>query len=128
MKVWPFGVAGRVEAPNHHMLRWLKTVVVSDVEKASVRRQVGIRKMSNPEPLLMCRQAKSGTETMAISGAVGAGPGGCPGFWPGGVRHGGGMSLVCGSCRERGKARLDTGRRNLFGVNGFRLRQGAAGC
>ena len=32
----------------------LKTVVVSDVEKASVRRQVGIRKMSNPEPLLTC--------------------------------------------------------------------------
>jgi hypothetical protein len=32
------------EASNHHMLRWLKTVVVSDVEKASVRCQVGIRK------------------------------------------------------------------------------------
>ena len=26
--------------------------------------------MSNPEPLLTCRQAKSGTETTAISGAV----------------------------------------------------------
>ena len=33
---WPFGVALRGEAPNHHMLRWLKTVVVSDVEKAPV--------------------------------------------------------------------------------------------
>lgn len=43
------------------MLRWMKTVVVSDVEKASVRRQVGIRKMSNPEPLLKCRQVRSGT-------------------------------------------------------------------
>jgi hypothetical protein len=31
---------------NHHMLRWLKTVVVSDVEKASLRRQVGIREMT----------------------------------------------------------------------------------
>ena len=40
MKVWPFGVAGRAEASNHHMLRWLKTVVVSDVEKAPVRCQV----------------------------------------------------------------------------------------
>lgn len=69
------------------MLRWLTTVVVSDVEKASVRCQVGTRKMSNPEPLLTCRQVKSGTETMASSGAVGAGPGGYPGFWPGGVRH-----------------------------------------
>jgi len=28
---------------NHHMLRWLKTVVVSDVEKAYLMRQVGIR-------------------------------------------------------------------------------------
>jgi protein required for attachment to host cells len=27
--------------PNHHMLRWLATVVVSDVEKARVMRQVG---------------------------------------------------------------------------------------
>jgi len=43
MKVWPFGVAGRAEASNHHMLRWLKTVVVSDVEKAPVRCQVGVR-------------------------------------------------------------------------------------
>ncbi|MFV2098869.1 hypothetical protein ACFHW1_25890, partial [Micromonospora sp. LOL_014] len=34
MKVWPFGVAFREVASNHHMLRWLKTVVVSDVEKA----------------------------------------------------------------------------------------------
>jgi hypothetical protein len=44
MKVWPFGAALRGEASNHHMLRWLKTVVVSDVEKAPGRRQVGIRK------------------------------------------------------------------------------------
>ena len=34
MKVWPFGVALRWEAANHHMLRWLKTVVVSDGETA----------------------------------------------------------------------------------------------
>ena len=44
MKVWPFGVALRGEASNHHMLRWLKTVVVSDEEKAHVMRQVGARK------------------------------------------------------------------------------------
>jgi hypothetical protein len=31
-------------AANHHMLRWLKTVVVSDVEKAHKMRQVGIGK------------------------------------------------------------------------------------
>ena len=31
---WPFGVALRREASNRLMLRWLKTVVVSDEEKA----------------------------------------------------------------------------------------------
>jgi hypothetical protein len=31
---WPSGVVLRGEAPNHPVLRWLKTVVVSDGEKA----------------------------------------------------------------------------------------------
>ena len=44
MKVWPFEVALRGEASNRHMPRWLKTVVVSDVEKAHGMRQVGIGK------------------------------------------------------------------------------------
>ena len=52
---WPFGVALRREASNHLMLRWLKTVVVSDGEKASVRRQAGTGKASVSESLLMCR-------------------------------------------------------------------------
>jgi len=69
------------------MLRWLKTVVVSDVEKAPLRCQVGTRKMSNPEPLLTCRHWKSGIKTTALDLVVGAGPGGCPDYWPGGVRH-----------------------------------------
>jgi hypothetical protein len=34
------------------MLRWLKTVVVSDEEKAPDRRQVGIGKTSASEPLM----------------------------------------------------------------------------
>src|ERR1700677_883592 len=34
--------------------------------------------------------------------------GGCPFFWPGGVRHVGDVSPVCGVGAERGKARLDT--------------------
>jgi len=37
------------------MLRWLKTVVVSDEEKAPKRCQVGIRKASASESLLTCR-------------------------------------------------------------------------
>jgi hypothetical protein len=41
MKVWPFGAALRGEASNRHMLRWLKTVVVSDVEKAPVEASGG---------------------------------------------------------------------------------------
>ena len=43
MKVWPFGVALRGETSNHLMLRWLKTVVVSDEEKAHGMRQAGTR-------------------------------------------------------------------------------------
>lgn len=49
MKVWPFGAALRGEAPNRLMLRWLKTVVVSDEEKASRRRQVGTGKTTIAE-------------------------------------------------------------------------------
>ncbi len=52
----PFGAALRGEASNRHMLRWLKTVVVSDVEKAPMRRQVGIRKASASESLMTCRK------------------------------------------------------------------------
>jgi hypothetical protein len=52
---WPSGIVLWGMVSNHHMLRWLKTVVVSDVEKAPVECQVGTRKMSEPEPLLTCR-------------------------------------------------------------------------
>ncbi len=50
------------------MLRWLKTVVVSDVEKAPERRQVGTRKMSEPEPLLTCRYKIGDIKTVACFG------------------------------------------------------------
>ena len=40
----PLGVALWGEASNRHLLRWLKTVVVSEVEKALFKRQVGIEK------------------------------------------------------------------------------------
>ena len=45
------------------MLRWLKTVVVSDEEKAPVRRQVGTRKTSASESLLTCRNSLDDIET-----------------------------------------------------------------
>jgi hypothetical protein len=38
---WPSGIVLWGTVPNRHMLRWLTTVVVSDVEKAHVMRQVG---------------------------------------------------------------------------------------
>ena len=44
MKVWPFGVALRREASNRLMLRWLKTVVVSDEETAPEEVSGGDRK------------------------------------------------------------------------------------
>lgn len=40
------------------MLRLLKTVVVSDEEKADVIRQVGTGKANASEPLLTCRNEK----------------------------------------------------------------------
>jgi hypothetical protein len=54
MKVWPFGVALQGEASNHLVLRWLTTVVVSDEEKAPMRRQVGIEETNASESLLKC--------------------------------------------------------------------------
>ena len=39
----PFGAALRGEASNRHMLRWLKTVVVSDEGKAPVEASGGDR-------------------------------------------------------------------------------------
>lgn len=39
--MWPFGVALRGEASNRLMLRWLKTVVVSDEEKAPLKASGG---------------------------------------------------------------------------------------
>jgi hypothetical protein len=52
---WPFGIALRGEMSNHLMLRWLKTVVVSDEETAHEMRQVGTGKASESEPLTTCR-------------------------------------------------------------------------
>jgi len=52
----PFGIALRGEAPNRLMLRWLKTVVVSDEGKASKRRQVGTGKATIVEASKLFRR------------------------------------------------------------------------
>ena len=59
------------------MLRWLKTVVVSDVEKALERRQVGIRKASESESLKTCRNYLDDIETGALLWSRDE-SGGCP--------------------------------------------------
>src|SRR5437764_14272354 len=61
MKWWPFEVALRGETSSRHLLRWLMTVVVSEVEKAPVRRQAGIRKASASESLRTCRNGSQVT-------------------------------------------------------------------
>ena len=50
MEVWPSDVGLRGQASNPPVLRWLKTVVVSDREKAHEMRQVGTRKTYQKMP------------------------------------------------------------------------------
>jgi len=59
------------------MLRWLKTVVVSDEEKARVTRQVGIRKASESEPFDDVSKQSADIETGATFQPRDE-PGGCP--------------------------------------------------
>ena len=105
------------------MLRWLKTVVVSDEEKASLRRQVGIGKASAGESSMTCRNLLDGIRT-------GAGirfrdeSGGWSAYWPGGARHIDDASPVCRVRVEQEKACPDAVR---SGWPGLRECPGAAG-
>jgi len=49
-RFWPSSVGLRGQALNHSLLRWLKTVVVSEREKAHKMRQVGTRKTCQKRP------------------------------------------------------------------------------
>ena len=82
----PFDVALRGEASNRPMLRWLKTVVVSDGEKAYKMRQVGIGKTfrewsgkvkPRKTSLLRRRNLYDDTESRGSPLSV-TKPGGCP--------------------------------------------------
>ncbi len=69
------------EAPNHRVLRWLKTVVVSDAEKAHKMRQVGIRKTVRRlemSSLLKCRYWIRLHRNQIETGVLWEEPGGCP--------------------------------------------------
>ena len=64
MKVlWPFGVALRGEMSSRLMLHRLKTVVVSDEEKAAVSRQAGIRKASESDSPIKHRNTRDDIKT-----------------------------------------------------------------
>jgi len=93
------------------MLRWLKTVVVSDVEKAHVMRQVGIRKTIVDEVSLLSQVASKPGYPMQSRDESG----GCP--FTGQVVSGmdGDVSLVCCSRMEQGKACSDTAACGLGG-------------
>ena len=98
------------------MLRWLKTVVVSDREKACLTRQVGARKtfqnlagMTRGAAVRSVVRLKVVAETeglIMLSGRAWQGPV----YGPGGTRRKGDVSLACRSCTERGKASGDTRR------------------
>jgi hypothetical protein len=79
---------------------------------------VGTRKASGSEPLLTCRKAEM-TSKPGRSRILRDGAWRVPGYWPGGVRHGGGASLVCGSCTELGKAGADTAHSRTKVVSGW---------
>src|SRR6266496_6181196 len=100
----PFGGAS-----NRLMLGWLTTVVVSDEEKApgevSGGDREGERKRTAVDVSKSLRRHRTGGRTELPGWAWRV-----PEYWPGGVRHLGGASLVCGSCTERGKAGADTAR------------------
>ncbi len=114
---WRSSVGLRGLALDHRMLRWLKTGVVSDPEKARLTRQVGTRKTFQKAlgPGLsggVCAVDASLAQFRwhrrpGIWLFFGDEPGGCPDYWPGGARREGGVSLVCGSGTEREKASVD---------------------
>ncbi len=58
--LWPLGAALRREASSRLMLRWLKTVVVSDEEKAHVMRQAGTRKTTTAEASKLLDDIRTG--------------------------------------------------------------------
>ena len=126
---WPSGVVLRGKAPNHPVLRWLKTVVVSDREKARLIASGGdqedVPEAPGPEVLGWACAVEASLAQIRWHRKRGVWlfsrdqPGGWPDYWPGGARREGGVSLVCGSGTEREKASADT----ATGVAGLQGRE-----
>jgi hypothetical protein len=113
---WPPSVGLRGQALNHPVLRWLKTVVVSDQGNgAAGPRQVGTRKTRQKRAgrgdpvrtsLLKRRKPHRWRRNRGLVWSSGL-AWRIPVYWPGGARRRGGVSLVCGSCTEREKVSVD---------------------
>jgi hypothetical protein len=103
------------------MLRWLKTVVASVRGKGAALIASGGDQEDVPEAfglrveraLLRRRKGLDGIEIGGPASSSEMSLVGARGCWPGGVRRGGGVSLVCGSCTEREKASVESGRPGL---------------
>jgi hypothetical protein len=63
----PFEAALQGEASNHLKLLWPKAMVVSVEEKAHKMCQVWIKKMSESEPRMTCRNVKDDIKTRVVS-------------------------------------------------------------
>ena len=122
MEVWPSGVGLRGRASNHPVLRWLKTVVVSDRGKgagdASGGDQEDVPESARRGATLpgVVVEASLRNKVASKLGILKPSSGRAwrvPADWPGGARRGGGVSLVCCSCTEREKAGADTADRSL---------------
>jgi hypothetical protein len=120
---WPSSVVLRGRALNHRMLRWLKTVVVSDPEKARLNASGGdqedVPESTRPGVLGWVCAVEASLEKLRWHQKRGVWLfscdelGGRPDDWPGGARREGGVSLVCGSGTEREKASVESGRPGL---------------
>src|ERR1700756_2611198 len=94
----PFGAALRGEASNRPLLRWLKTVVVSNEGKGARDASGGVQEgVASKVPRGIHRLIAS----LFREGGIRTGryclardePGGYPDYWPGGARRRGGASL-----------------------------------
>jgi hypothetical protein len=70
-------------------------------------RQAGIRETNASESLTTCREFQRRYRNQGGHSVLG-GVWRVPAYWPGGVRHGGDVNLICGFCMELGKAGAET--------------------
>ena len=94
MRVGPSEPVGKGQAANQLKLLWSKALVVSVKAKGAARpRQVRTTKTNASEPLRRCRKPDDGVKTGAGS-YFGISPRASLAGCSGGVRHGGGVSVV----------------------------------